>query len=476
MSGNYHKEMDWDVLLALMEEKQVIPVIGRELVSITDPEVDSRTLTIDRWVAEQLAAKDDLPPDAFGEGQTKPKSLDEYVRAAIIAGGQVRDIYGKVRVILRAQKFEPPEVLKKLAAITDFDLFITTSFDSLIADAVNQARFGGAEGAAVLDYSLKKVTDLPCPKSELSSPTVYHLFGKVSAIPGSFAISDEDVLEWITKLQSDTYTPEHLSSDMRENQLLLLGLRYSNWLARFFLRMAKGLRLSEDRLLGEVMADNRVPDDSELVYFLNAFSRQTQVFPESGSGSAQFVDELYDRWVKFHDNSEEIAPSTAAAATGGEGGGTVRFVPPKKEMTPGAVFISYARDDLECVKRLKGALDANDIPTWFDMDQLRPGEDFMSTIEKYIHECSCFVPVISHETARRDEGNFRREWRWAAQRLEGMKEGKVFVLPVIIDDSKFGDSGPPKIFENANYQRFEGGSPDSVFIDTLKELVEKAQS
>ena len=44
--------------------------------------------------------------------------------------------------IMREATFAPSPALLKLAEITDFDLYVSTTFDSLLEDAINAARCG----------------------------------------------------------------------------------------------------------------------------------------------------------------------------------------------------------------------------------------------------------------------------------------------------------------------------------------------
>ena len=149
------------------------------------------------------------------------------------------------------RNFEPPRALRQLAAITDFDLFVSTTFDPLLETAINLERFGGAPSTDVLSYSPNRVADLPSERDRLQRPVVYHLFGRVSASP-TYVISDEDLLEFICALQSEHLAPEKLFHELEHNHLLFIGSNFTNWLARLFLRMAKRQRLSDPRDVGEV--------------------------------------------------------------------------------------------------------------------------------------------------------------------------------------------------------------------------------
>src|SRR5207244_815511 len=83
---------------------------------------------------------------------------------------------------------------RRLAAITDCDLCVSTTCESLLESAINLERFAGASSTDVLSYSPNRVVDLPTERERLQRPLVYHLFGKLSASP-TYVISDEDLLE-----------------------------------------------------------------------------------------------------------------------------------------------------------------------------------------------------------------------------------------------------------------------------------------
>ena len=112
--------------------------------------------------------------------------------------------------------------LRQLAQITDFDLFVTTTFDPLLEQAVNLERFGGQPHTDVISYAPNRVSDLPAERGQLQRPVVYHMLGKLSASP-TYVVSDEDMLEFICALQSEHLTPEKLFHELEHNHLLLIG-------------------------------------------------------------------------------------------------------------------------------------------------------------------------------------------------------------------------------------------------------------
>ncbi|HQR57115.1 MAG TPA: adenylate/guanylate cyclase domain-containing protein, partial [Burkholderiaceae bacterium] len=220
-----------------------------------------------------------------------PYTLNDVVCWFLAARGRREEAYTRLRGVLRDATFAPPRALTQLAQITDFDLFVSTTFDPLLEQALNAERFGGEPSTEVLAYAPNRVADLSTEREHLKRPVVYHLLGRVSASPG-YVISDEDLLEFICGLQSEHLAPERLFHELEHNHLLLIGGNFSNWLARLFLRMAKRRRLSDPRDVGEVLADNHSGSDVRLMGFLQQVSVRTRVY----TGAAEFVDELHRRW------------------------------------------------------------------------------------------------------------------------------------------------------------------------------------
>ena len=237
----------WEDLLNYIEEKRVIPIVGPELLRI---ETEAGPQLLYDWLAEKLAVRLNVDVRALPQ----PYTLNDVVCWFLAARGRREEVYTRVRTILRETQFAPPVALRQLAQITDFDLYITTTFDPLLEQAINAERFSGAASTEVIAYSPNRVADLSVERERQQRPVVYHLLGRLSASP-TYVISDEDTLEFVCALQSEHLTPEKLFHELEHNHLLLIGSNFSNWLARLFLRMAKRRRLSDPRDVGEVVAE-----------------------------------------------------------------------------------------------------------------------------------------------------------------------------------------------------------------------------
>jgi hypothetical protein len=438
----------WDDLLNYIEEHRVIPIIGPDLLRV---QTDTGLRPLYVWLAEKLAAR--LAVDTAALPQ--PLSLNDVMCSYLGQRGRREEAYTRLRSIMREVQFEPPQALRQLAQITDFDLFVTTTFDPLLENALNTERFGGQPSTEVIAYAPNRVADLPAERADLRRTVVYHLLGRLSASP-TYVLSDEDMLEFICALQSEHLTPEKLFHELEHNHLLLIGSDFSNWLARLFLRMAKRKRLSDPREVTEVFADDHTSKDERLVAFLQQVSVRTRVY----GGAEAFVAELHRRWSA---RQRPTAPANGGSAP-------QRFMPPAREMPENAIFISYAREDLHAVQHLKAALDAAGLTTWFDLDRLEGGDDYDRKIRANIQRCSFFLPIVSATTQRRHEAYFRREWSYAVDRARNIAEGAVFILPVCIDDTPESAALVPDSFKALHMTRLPGGEPTPEFQRRLREL------
>jgi hypothetical protein len=440
-------DLFWDGLLLQIEERRVVPVVGPDLLVV---QTEQGAKPLYRWAAERLAEVLRVPTKDLREGY----SLNDVVCRHLARQGDIGDIYIVLAKVMRDAKLPIPEALQQLAGITDFNLYVTTTFDSLLAQALATARPGTAP--ETISYSPGKVPDLPAPKEELVHPTVYQLFGKV-APSGGYAVSDEDVLEFVCKLQSTDYAPQKLFRALAGNHLLLLGCGFADWLDRFFLRTAKQKKLSDAREVREVVADLHTSNDENLVLFLEHFSRKTHIY--RGGSPEEFVAELWRRWgVRTSDTGKSDAPVSESMAE----------VEP--EMPQAAIFISYNREDLPAVTRLYNGLKDAGLSVWFDKSEMKAGDAFLNVIRGNIQRCKLFVPVISTNTEKKVEGTFRWEWLRATERQEKMADDVRFILPVVIDGVAEPGKRVPESFKRLHWTSLPGGQVTPAFVDELTRL------
>lgn len=232
-------------------------------------------------------------------------------------------LYPMMNAILSDPVVRPSASLAKLASITDFRLYVSLTFDSLLHSALVTAGRGKPADIAQVGYAPREMPrrDLPDQVRNLPFPLVYHLLGRHSALP-EFVISEDDLLEYIVGLQSES-SPARLLDELKGHSLLFLSGNFPDWLLRMLLRLTKQRRLSLPRDTPgaiEVLADSHSRSSSSLTAFLGDFSPQTKVYD---TNAASFIDELHTRW---RERRGEVEPAASAADF---------------------VFLSYTREDRE---------------------------------------------------------------------------------------------------------------------------------
>ena len=406
----------WEDLLDYVQEGKVMPVIGHELI---EAEYDGRRLSLQRLIAERLAAREKLSVQ-----WSRHFELNDTV-CAYLASPQARlvGLYDRIAGLLRSMNppFPVPEGLRRLAAIRSFDIFVSLTFDSLLARAIDQVRFDGRPETREIEVSTNQSTAAQQDALKVrpgDAPIVLNLFGRASS-KSDFAIHDEDALEFIHRLVSgDMAPPEWLLSELRNRHLLILGVHLPDWLERFLLRAATRDRLRLAQRAYFIAGENS-GSGGTLTEFLRRFGRETSMSVFEGTAD-EFTVELHRRWTERHPQVEAEVPRSP-------------------DRPRGSIFISYGRENLAAVERLHGAIAALGGDAWFDRAELSAGDQWEQRILPQIQrEVRLFVPVISDRTAEKHEGYVFREWREAVERSKKIV-GRKFIFPIVVDGDYSGD-------------------------------------
>lgn len=130
------------------------------------------------------------------------------------------------------------------------------------------------------------------------------------------------------------------------------------------------------------------------------------------------------------------------------------------------VFLSYASEDRQAARLIGEALPAHGLEVWFDESELGSGDIWDQKIRRQIRECDYFMPLVSAQTEARHEGYFRREWRLAVERTLDMADDRLFLLPVVIDDTIESHARVPEKFLSVQWLKLPGGRPTAA-LETL---------
>jgi hypothetical protein len=100
------------------------------------------------------------------------------------------------------------------------------------------------------------------------------------------------------------------------------------------------------------------------------------------------------------------------------------------------IFISYARADCRFVQELRATLVESGHEVWLDVDEIRPGDDWLAAIESAVEAVSSVVFVVSPDALRSDY--CLHELRYAAE------HGKQIVA-VVVRGEVDGRQLPPEV-------------------------------
>jgi TIR domain len=441
-------ERDWRDLLRLIHDRQVIPVVGPCLVTVVDP-VTGERVPLHRHLAPALAR---------GLGLENPESFvswNDVARAHLLGGGKRRLVYEELRELLDNIQADPPPALLALASITDFDLFISSTPDGLLAQALARHRPGFSPQRDVIRFHPQglsgKSSDLP---PSFAGPLLYHILGDADTYP-DFAVWEEDYMEFICGLLEKADTLENLFRVLKSRHLLLLGAPSEDWIVRFFLRVARQQRLS-DRDQLDYLADQPASLGEPMILFFDQAIKTTRVIADP---PAEFVHTLEQAWRKKF------------GAAGSDEDFLQRM---PAEIPRGAVFLSYSRDDLSAAVKLARALETAGVPVWMDTLRLQAGANYERSLQHEVKDaCSFFISLISKATEADPKRYVHRERAWAAERHV---DGFVFYVPLVLDlDEGTRPRLEPESFRQSHYERWNDATLGN-FVLRVRQLVEEFRS
>ncbi|HYK05863.1 MAG TPA: TIR domain-containing protein [Thermoanaerobaculia bacterium] len=422
------REDDWERLLYAIEERQVIPIIGPELLEVT---LGGKRTQLYSYTAQHVAEDFEIPIQDIASAGVLADLADRW----LAHGYDPVELHRALkRALPPCDQLEPPEPLQQLARIRPLTLFITTTFDPLMELALNQERFGGEPGTRVVCQAPDHAADPPEQPTSSQEPVVFHLDGL--AAMGSHPRAADDMREVIRSIAS-TKSPVKLLDELENRDILLLGTNLSDSIAPAFLRLVSDLKRSTDRRLITIADSYLQASEYFLQYLMNPDVR-VRTHPE---GAVAFVRELFHRW------SERQS--------------TTQAVPERNPQ--GSIFISFASEDRASAERLAGTLQAA------HLDVCLGGtgdEDRM--LRQNIRSCSVFIPILSRSVDTYTPRSFRREWSHALEIAREMRPSARFIIPVVLDDLSFDSDSVPHEFRELHWMRMDIDASLATIVDAAR--------
>src|ERR1051326_2269915 len=150
-------EFSWDSLIMRIEDGDVVPVIGQDVLQVEiGPENDKKKVMLYTYLAQQLAAKLDVPFDAKNANPLNAVAL-AYMEED--PEHEIDDVDRQLRRLVKETAALPvPEPPRQLAEIRRLNLFLTTTFDSMMQRALDEVRT--RPGTAIGSFTPDRIEDI----------------------------------------------------------------------------------------------------------------------------------------------------------------------------------------------------------------------------------------------------------------------------------------------------------------------------
>lgn len=421
-------ESRWQQFFNEIDNENVIPVIGPDL--LVTPKVFKEKVGEDEFVRTENFHHQLISYIAAKTGvDTHPRTFSQLVyngKYKNVVNNNEKQIYMLIHQMLssihqiKEIDSTPSQLLVDLLGTKKFPFVITTSFTPIVENVmkdiwgkVNVLNFNSnpQESSQEKGGDIKNMNDL-------KQPTVYYMFGKFCNMPDRFVVTDNDMMKFCSKWIKGDGVPKNLTEALKKKYLLILGNNYSDWLFRF---VWYGLRSTTNDMKSDVVVNDSAEDS-----FKEFLKRLETFFQEDPS-------EAIDK-IKTEMEARYLAKTS-------------------RDSYNTDVFISYSRTDKTIAKKLKDALEKQDLKVWFDDDSIEKAEDWKPAIEYGIENTRLFLPILTKNVEQESiiPHEYRTEWNIAAT-LSSKMGGRTFIVPFVEDGFDFYNqlTKLPKAFSEKN--------------------------
>lgn len=426
MNKVFSEQSDWDELLDFISEKQLTPVIGKELYKFAEA---GTLVPFDDYLSKQLLPANE-PPLPLTEALSY--LLNERRLKPI-------DVTRKLKTLVKSPGFDFP-LLTKLLGITDLHYFINTS----VYNNVLEQRFKDVRGSelASINFSINEPFSDCEDLEKLKQPFVFNVFGSLLQTVDA-ALTEEDMLEYTGYFKEKMSGAANIVSALRNHNLLFIGCAFPAWMVRFVLRLLSNEPLHEWGSRRTIMVVNDASEERKAQF---DFLRKYDVITYE-AGTADFVQELSAQWKQKN-------PAT-----------------PKNKK----IFLSYTVKDRDAVESMKQHLESlQNVSCWYDNHEIEPGDDFKTEIAKGIKSADLFIPLLSANSLRHKDGYVQLEWLTADNVATFRKiDGNTakYLMPVVIDETNPYDASVPRYFSELSIGKVPQGRPGPEFLSQVRELL-----
>jgi hypothetical protein len=441
--------IDYNLMLNYYNSDQLIPIIGGELLKIRKgihEDGQDRLLTFEQYVIEKMT-------NLFIEDPNCPNTMSELaLKLPSLSSNDITAIYRQIPFedVIAGQ-------VKKIVDLDKFNLFISTSYDRKLEEAM--AADNSLKAEPIIWTHLKReplVINLEKPTRK-----IIYLFGAVGKGPliEEVSINDEDKLEALfsmslvnSRYMSTVNEAFSLLEFLKNKILLFIGNNFQDSFMRFMVRTLYNSPYKKDINTIYIVNDKRNQLGFER-YFFEKYG--IKIIHDSP------IDEVVDNLYNLIKGQEEF-----------------------KERYKQGAFVSYDRNfplDKACGIQTNGGLRNAGIKSWLDTKELKI-EEHKKEIRRVIGapETSIFIPVLSKNLINKSESESyvkSVEWEMAKAKLN-LHESQMgkntmnpfFIVPVAVEVLDKADIEKlPDFIRKYNIRQCS----DPTLIHDIKDLLKK---
>lgn len=396
------RDNDWDILVRSLQRQNCILFLGPELRG--DPAQLGGT---DALLSQQLV-------EEMGEKWNAAEPLSS-IAFRFLQKFSRDDLQWQVEHFV--QMHEPDkdyfDVLCELARLP-FYLVITSLYDSVL-----QGAFEAESKTPLIDgYDFRGGTPANVDMGTEQSPLIYHLHGRPGSM-GHLVMTEQDLIDFLIAIISkNPPLPQSLAAELQKpvRSLLFIGFGIKHWYLRLLLHVLHTAN-PDSRSFALEAFNGVAPSIREQTVFFYKSGHKLEIFDEN---VPNFIHELRARFDRaFNLRATLSAPQDSLSGD-----------PPR-------VFLSYAHEDGNFVRRVYQGLRNAGMDPWMDDEGgLLGGDRWDPKIEAEIKHSDYFLSFQSLALGRKTIGYVNKELALAQARQQYFRAPRRYLIPVSIHGSK----------------------------------------
>jgi len=254
---------DMDSLINHIDSKEVIPVIGDDLILYSDSKEKKQAFS--EYLYEEIAEGINIT-----KTQEPNHGLPSYFRSDFSeqSCSFYEDTYIPSINNKKNNKLDT-DFLKDVATIEEFDTYISTSIDNLLIQTLIDQRAIDKNNIQVIDHRFPGRPRMPY-NCEMPVVTVFDLLGNINE-NYNYAFDQREILEHFYSLRCHEYEIDNLFKllfkKINGKILLFIGCRFPDWFFRFIIRIIQNRDFSGKSVKSFIVNDNSSISEEQKRFF-----------------------------------------------------------------------------------------------------------------------------------------------------------------------------------------------------------------